>query len=313
MTPETRAELRRRHYNARVIQIRRMHDDLTTLRVAPDAKRHPTLAGQYTLLGLGCWEDRIDGLPSGTRNSPAAEALIRRAYSISCPILDDNGALTRIDDLPFLEFYVNCIHRPADDPPMLTPRLFALHEGDRLYVGPHSHGRYTVEGMGRSENVIFAATGTGEAPHNAMVAELLKRGHVGRIAVVTCVRYRADLGYLAAHRALERRFANYRYVPLTTREPENVDPSRPDYVGKSYLQDLFASECAVQRIGFPLDPSRTHVYLCGAPAMIGLPRSTPEGDLHFPEPTGMVEVLVRLGFRLDEPHNPGNIHFEKYW
>ena len=192
------------------------------------------------------------------------------------------GGLTRIDDLPFLEFYFNCIHKPSDDPPMLTPRLFALREGDRLYMGLHSHGRYTVETIGRNENVIFAATGTGEAPHNAMVAELLSRGHIGRIAVVTCVRYRDDLGYVSVHRALERRFLNYRYVPLTTREPENVDPSHPSFVGKTYLQDLFASESAVQKIGFPLDPLRTHVYLCGAPAMIGLPKRTPDGDVPLP-------------------------------
>jgi ferredoxin--NADP+ reductase len=313
MTPEVRDELRRRHYNARVIHIRRIHDDLMTLRVASDAKRPSMIAGQYTLLGLGCWEDRIDGLRSGARNSHAAEALIRRAYSISCPILDDKGALTRIDDLPFLEFFFNCIHKPSDDPPMLTPRLFALREGDRLYMGLHSHGRYTVETIDRNENVIFAATGTGEAPHNAMVAGLLSRGHIGRIAVVTCVRYRDDLGYVSVHRALERRFLNYRYVPLTTREPENVDPSHPSFVGKTYLQDLFASESSVQKIGFPLDPLRTHVYLCGAPAMIGLPKRTPDGDVHYPEPIGMVEVLVRLGFRVDEPHNSGTIHFEKYW
>jgi ferredoxin--NADP+ reductase len=313
MTPAIRDELRHRHYNARVVHVRRVHDDLMVLRVAPDEKRAPMLAGQYTMLALGCWEERIDGLSSGPPDAVASETLIRRAYSISCPILDDNGALATIGDLPYLEFYINCIRKPADEPPMLTPRLFALHEGDRLYVGPHSHGRYTVERIGHSENVIFAATGTGEAPHNAMVAELLKRGHFGNIAVVTCVRYRADLGYLAVHRALERRFANYRYFPLTTREPENIDPSRPDYVGKSYLQDLFASDRATRELRFPLDPSRTHVYLCGAPAMIGLPRRTPEGDLHFPESTGMVEVLVRLGFRLDEPHNPGNIHFESYW
>ncbi len=99
MTPEVRDELRRRHYNARVIHVRRIHDDLMTLRVAPDVKRPSMHAGQYALLGLGCWEDRIDGLRSGTPDSPAVAALIRRAYSISCPILDDKGTLTRIDEL----------------------------------------------------------------------------------------------------------------------------------------------------------------------------------------------------------------------
>lgn len=47
--------------------------------------------------------------------------------------------------------------------------------------------------------------------------------------------------------------------------------------------------------------------------MIGPPRRTADGDIHFPEPVGMVEVLSDLGFHLDEPHRPGNVHFEKYW
>jgi ferredoxin/flavodoxin---NADP+ reductase len=37
------------------------------------------------------------------------------------------------------------------------------------------------------------------------------------------------------------------------------------------------------------------------------------GDDRYPQPKGMVEVLETRGFRADEPHQPGNIHFEKYW
>jgi ferredoxin--NADP+ reductase len=309
----TSDELRHRYYNARVARIRLVHDDLMILRVVPDVKCRAMRAGQYTLLGLGRWERRADRVMSGSHSCPGTKGLIRRAYSISCPLLDDSGALVTIDDLPYLEFFINCIRKAADEPPMLTPRLFALNEGDRLYIGPHAHGHYTVEAISGGDNVIFAATGTGESPHNAMLAELLRRRHEGKIVVVTCVRYRADLAYLDVHSALERRFANYRYLPLTTRESENVDPSHSGYVGKQYLQDLFASECVARKLGFQLDPLRTHVYLCGSPAMIGPPRRTADGDIHFPEPVGMVEVLSDLGFHLDEPHRPGNVHFEKYW
>ena len=50
------------------------------------------------------------------------------------------GRLAPIDELPFLEFYINYVHRPSDNHPMLTPRLFALGEGDRL----HSAGERTA-------------------------------------------------------------------------------------------------------------------------------------------------------------------------
>jgi ferredoxin--NADP+ reductase len=61
------------------------------------------------------------------------------------------------------------------------------------------------------------------------------------------------------------------------------------------------------------DPLRTHAFVCGNPAMIGLPNRNPDGSLNFPIPKGMVETLIDLGLRLDEPHRPGTIHFEKYW
>jgi ferredoxin--NADP+ reductase len=39
------------------------------------------------------------------------------------------------------------------------------------------------------------ATGTGEAPHNAMIAELLARHHAGPIVSAVGARNRAEPGY----------------------------------------------------------------------------------------------------------------------
>ncbi len=47
--------------------------------------------------------------------------------------------------------------------------------------------------------------------------------------------------------------------------------------------------------------------------MIGLPkRQTPDAPV-FPQPKGMAQLLTELGFRLDEGHATGDVHFEKYW
>jgi ferredoxin/flavodoxin---NADP+ reductase len=313
MTPQEREELRRTHYNAQVFKIRRVHDELMLLRVLPDPPRLIVRAGQYTVLGLGVWEPRIDGVPSVRRAGTGVPALIRRSYSISCPILDEQGELATVDELPFLEIFLTLIKRPSDEPPMLTPRLFGLSEGDRLYVGRHVTGNYTLDAICSQANLILMATGTGEAPHNAMVAELLRRNHEGKITVVTCARYRSDLAYLEVHRSLERRFPGYRYIALTTREPENIDASYLGFVGKKYLQEWITSPDVEEQIGFCLDPAHTHVFLCGAPAMIGLSTRTSDGELHFPEPPGMLEALVHRGFQPDMPHRRGNVHFERYW
>lgn len=62
-----------------------------------------------------------------------------------------------------------------------------------------------------------------------------------------------------------------------------------------------------------LSPNDTHIFLCGSPDMIGVPHHTHDATKRYPKPTGMVEILEQRGFRVDQPHEVGNIHFEKYW
>ena len=296
-------------YNAVVIQAHFVHDALMILRIRPDGGVSAFEPGQYTTLGLRESEPRIDGIVCG-ETTPSH--LIRRAYSISHPLVDDGGKLLVQNDVDYLEFYITLVQKNHDTPPSLTPRLFHLQPGSRIFVDSKARGRYTLESVKPADNVIFAATGTGEAPHNAMTAELLRRNHQGQIVSLVSVRYRQDLGYLSAHRQLERRFAHYRFVPLTTREAENTDTGNADFVGKLYLQDVFSSDAMSDRLGWEPDPANTHVFLCGSPLMIGVPAHGADGDV-FPIPTGMIEVLTHRGFQPDHPRVPGNVHFEKYW
>ncbi|MCA8996840.1 MAG: ferredoxin--NADP reductase [Planctomycetaceae bacterium] len=306
-------ELRETHYNATVVEIHLIHSELALFRVKRDAGPLTFSPGQYTVLGLGYWEPRLPETQPESLTPELEHKLIKRAYSISCRLLDSQGTLSPTATDELLEFYIALVRRTASTPPALTPRLFALKEGDRLHVGDHVHGHYTVDPIDSDQDVFFLATGTGEAPHNAMAVELLARRHRGRITNVTCVRYRRDLGYLKKHRALETLYPNYRYISLTTREPENLDPQHPDYMGKQYLQELVESGELEREAGAQLDPKSAQVYLCGSPDMIGVPIRTHDPAKRYPVPKGMVEVLEQRGFRVDQPHHPGNIHFEKYW
>ena len=158
-------------------------------------------------------------------------------------------------------------------------------------------------------NVLFLSTGTGEAPHNYMLWELLRRGHRGKILGACCVRFRRDLGYLATHETLMNQFPNYRYLALTTREALSVGR-------KVYIQDLITSGQLEQHLGQKLDPARTHVFLCGNPKMIGVPLVEREtGVTVFPQPPGVIEILEQCGFRTDNhrTRTRGNIHFEEFW
>lgn len=304
------ALLRRKHYNATVVGLTMIHSDLMILRVRPDNMPLRFEPGQYAVLGLGYWESRVAKTQTEKLASSRKHKLVKRAYSISCRILDDLGRLVRVNEESELEFYIVLV-RQADHPPALTPRLFQLSLDDRLFLDPRAFGRYTLPALAPDDQVLFAATGTGEAPHNAMVAELLARGHRGPVVCMTCVRFRKDLAYLEQHRLLERTFKNYRYIPLTTREPENLDNSRPDYVGKQYLQDFLVSDDFSARTGCELSAQNTHVFLCGSPEMIGI--STRKANANAREVLGMVPILEQQGFRVHQPGENGNMYYEKYW
>jgi ferredoxin--NADP+ reductase len=306
-------DLRIANYNARVTSVRDVHLGLRILRVQPDFGILRYAPGQYTTLGLGNWEQCLTGQTPTYVGNEHLMRVTKRAYSISCPLLDTRGRLVRPGVDRELEFYIALVPQQTGFPPGLTPRLFALREGDRLFLGPHPHGHYSVESVGARDDVVLAATGTGEAPHNAMVAELLGRGHRGRIVSITCVRQRRDLGYLAAHRELERQFPHYHYIALTTREPENLDSTAPGFVGKQYLQDYISGGGLERDVRIALDPTRMHVFLCGNPQMVGVSSHALGSERRCSTSRGMIEILEQRGFQVDKPHRPGNIHFEQYW
>jgi ferredoxin--NADP+ reductase len=294
-----------------VVWLHKANPELMRLRIRPDFPVPAHKPGQYSSLGLGFWEPRFPGCQEEILKPGEEANLARRAYSISCPVLDDHGRLLGDRGQDWLEFYVVLVKQGSnpDKPPVLTPRLFLLGEGDRLFLGPKITGHYTLDPVQPGDAVVFLATGTGEAPHNYMLWELLRRGHTGPILSACCVRYRRDLAYVPTHEELMRRYPNYRYVSLTTREADTIQK-------KKYIQDLIQSGELERQLGQPLDPARTHVYLCGNPAMIGVPtRDKETGERVFPKPQGVIEILERLGFQCDQPatRTRGNIHFEEYW
>lgn len=293
--------LRERYYNATITHLDTAHSDLWILRVKPDHEDTSHVAGQYATLGLGYWEPRADAAPPviGAR----FEKLVRRSYSISSPIFDRFGYLFDPHRSADLEFYIVLVPLSPDRTPELTPRLALKRPGDRIYLGPKVAGRYTLDPVtDPTGTVVFMSTGTGEAPHNAMVVELLRKGHVGPVVSAVTVRHETDLAYRDAHRRLEQRFVNYSYVPMPTREPD---------VPKRYLQDLIRSGDLDDLVG-GLDPETAHVFLCGNPAMIGAP--TWNGEVpSFPQPPGVVELLMERGFMVDRRGAVGTVHFEEYW
>jgi len=297
---------REENYNATITSIREHNPDLWVMKVKPDEPVEPFAPGKYTTLGLGFWEPRADDVLEDFAEDPDQRGkMARRSYSVSSSIVDEDGEL--VEPHPEeIEFYIVQVPPEEDEIPALTPRIFTREVGDRIFMSPKFTGRYTLEGVETSDNVVFLSTGTGEAPQNLMTAELLRRGHEGKIVSVVCVRYRRDLAYESEQAVVEESFPNYQYVALTTREPENEG-------NKIYIQDFVESGRLEEVLDAPLDPANTHVFLCGNPLMIGLPKWDDDGTMHFPKTRGVCEILHQRGFTIDHLRERGSVHYEEYW
>ena len=296
--------LRKENYNATISHIREHNEELWVIKVKPDEAIAKFVPGQYTTLALGYWEPRADDADEEV-DEDQRRKLARRSYSVSSSIVDRDTGELGAAEAGDVEFYLVKLRPVEGMMPALTPRIFAKGVGDRIFMGRKFTGRYTLEGVEPDDKVVFLSTGTGEAPQNTMTAELLRTGHRGPILNLVCVRYRDDLAYLPEQMIVQQKWENYRYEVLTTREPENLD-------NKVYIQDLIRDGKLEELLGSPLDPADTHVFLCGNPAMIGLPKWE-DGTPIFPEPEGVCERLHERGFTIDHLKTKGNVHNEEYW
>ncbi len=254
---------------------------LMIIRVVPDGPLFDFTPGQYCVLGLPPDAPRVAG---ATDDPPVPEhqrsRMIRRSYSIA------SGSRQR----EHLEFYVTLVHSGG-----LTPRLFAMHVGDRLWLGPKATGLFTLSAVPPSADLWLIATGTGLAPYVSMLRTDLTTRPKDRAAVIVHgARHSWDLGYRAEIESLAQMHRNLRYLPAITRPDE--DPSFRGETGR--LQDLLAAGRLEALAGVPLAPGRSHVFLCGNPGMI----------------EACLGLLGARGFSEWSKQNPeGTLHLEKYW
>ena len=108
------------------------------------------------------------------------------------------------------------------------------------------------------------------------------------------------------YRDLEKKCPNLSYHTLTTRESDTLHD-------KTYIQDYILSGNFEQKIGRKMHPEDTHIFLCGNPSMIGIPKIR-DGKRIWPEgQKGVIQIMEERGFKMDYAKRKGNIHYEKYW
>ncbi len=265
--------------NAIVSQKIEVAPGLIVLRVVPDGCDMPDFSpGQFAVLGLPPEAPRCDGSGSDEQ-TPRAGRLIRRAYSIA------SSSVSR----EHLEFYINLVQSGS-----LTPRLFALQPGDRLWMGPKITGTFTLDLARPEHHLVLVATGTGLAPYMSMLRTMLPTTEGRRVAALLGARHSWDLGYHAELATMERLCGDFRYLPTISRPDEEVVP----WAGRTgYVMELWKTGAVRDSLGQRPTPDDTSVFLCGNPAMID----------------DMCELLIADGFQEHTRNEPGQIFVERYW
>lgn len=264
-------------YNAIVVGREDINPQLRILRVQPQAPGFDFKPGQFAVLGLMGEEARV---PEASQEEPAPEPrkLLKRAYSIASASVEKH----------YLEFYITLV--PSGS---LTPRLFSLAYGDRLFLGPKPAGLFTLDRVAPGKAVILIATGTGLAPYMSMLRTLLIEETQRRFVVLHGARYSWDLGYRAELESLARIRPNLTYIPSITRPSE--DPHFKGATGR--IQNLVESGLIEELSGVPFDPDKADVFLCGHPEMI----------------EQVKQQLAPKGYTPDRGKESGTLHVEEYW
>ncbi len=263
--------------NCFVTQIIQVSPIMKIIRIKPDGWELPEYkAGQFVALGLHASAERCED-STEEKNNFAPEKLIKRAYSIASSSTQN-----------FVEFYITLVHSGA-----LTPRIFNLKLGDKIWMGKKATGMFTLSQVDDERNVILIATGTGVAPYMSMLrSNALQRK--GKIMVIHGAANSWDLGYSSELTLLESMAPNFAYHPTIT-EPDK-EPS--GWTGDTrFIEAIWQDTVLEDRLGFRPKPEDTDIFLCGNPIMID----------------GMKEILGKENFVVHNRKAPdGQIHIEEF-
>ena len=247
--------------NATVSEREDVSESVFVLRLKSDEPDPPRFEpGQFVQVGLPMETPARDG--SGVMRV----RMQKRSYSLASAPGDPRG-------------YELCLALVAGG--RLTPELHRMQPGARLYLDTRPQGRFTLERIEPERELVLVATGTGIAPYVSMRRAYAGKGRWRRMTIVHGVRHVSDLCYRAELEESARADPLFSYLPIVSREGWSGRTGR--------VQQALA--------GSEITPQRSHVFLCGNPAMIDETR----------------QLLEPRGFLPDTPETLGGLRFERYW
>ena len=262
-------------YNATVVGKILLTPDIMTLRVDTDEPREAFSAGQYTLVGLYGKEGRSAN-SSEEADPVEPDKLIQRPYSIA----------STTDQVQQFEFYISQVKSGQ-----LTPRLFKLNPGDRLFVSKRIVGVFKLADTPQNQDIVMIATGTGLAPYLSFLRSYLTDRPKSKMTVIQGAAKQWDLGYYSELSFLDSSFDNFTYIPTL---PE-ADQTWTGY--KLWIDDLLKQDVLMKETGIEVDPDNTHFFLCGNPKMV----------------EGVSNWLKDKGYSRHTRKEPGALHIEEFY
>ena len=254
---------------------------LMIIRVTPDGWELPDfLPGQFAVAGLPGSAPRCR-MSDVEDEAPAdPDKIIKRAYSIS----------SSSKEKEFIELYVTLVRSGA-----LTPRLFDLKVGDRLWISSRFTGVFTLDELPGGVDALLVCTGTGLAPYMSMLrTELDCSPGKRRYTVVHGARHSWDLGYRDELQTMARLCPDFTYIPMVSRPEEEP----VEWTGeKGRVEELWTGGRLEKAAGYKPTPEETHILLCGNPKML----------------EDMIKLLEGEGYTEPTKDTPGTLHAEKFW
>ena len=185
---------------------------------------------------------------------------------------------------PVLEFYGVIV---PEGP--LSPRLARLKAGDVLHVASNPAGFLVLREVPDCETLWLVATGTGIAPFLSILRTETPWQRFRNVVLVHAARYGRELVYQDIVSDLSKKAA-FRHVSFVSRErhPGALEGRIPAAIADGRLE---------KAAGVALDPSSSHVMLCGNPQML----------------TDAQAALAARGMRKHRRRNPGHITVESFW
>jgi ferredoxin--NADP+ reductase len=261
-------------YNATIISKILISPDLMILQADTDEPRNEFEAGQFTVLGLYGFEKRsANSEPESIPVEP--DKLIQRPYSIA-------SSKTQTSQL---EFYIAQVKSGQ-----LTPRLFNLKPGDRIFVGTKITGIFRLDETPDGSDIVMIATGTGIAPYISFLRSHIMERPESKMVVIQGARHRWDLGYYSELTFLEKTFPNFFYVPTLNDPDERWDGYRLS------IEELLRNEVLQNEYNITPDPERTHFFVTGKPEML----------------ENVSDWLKGYGYERHHPNDPGSLYIEEF-